>query len=939
MGPVACGGGGQDGVAPVTPVPATVNLQPASVTLAALGRTQQFTAIVRDQDGKTMSVSPTWTTGNGSVASVATGLVTAIGNGTTTVTARAGNATANATVAVQQAVATVDVSNAVAELLVGATVSLAATPLDSTGHPITGRQTTWLSSAPNVLLVSGQGLVTALAPGTAMISATVDSKVTAVSITVLEVVGSVTIESGNQQAGEVETVLPLPVRVVVRDPSGNPLPNVTFATTVSGGGAVSTSTAVSAPDGSITLGWTLGSQPAVNHLSVTARGVSSADVTATSWRVTPSALTITQLNAAADLSVEYGGQGLVTPLLELVAEGRWLDDQAVLNAASLALGQLVAATPGTASVRVTVAGTVLRVLPVSVTPTGPLVISVSQAGWPADAAVRVRGYRLNDLPNGSFSANGTTLARTFADSAEVRLAPPLADSPECAATVQGPLMVAGAQNQTGATVFQDVRVETLAIGDTRTYAGSSCLQFQPAAGAKYAIAAVERSLIDASASAPEAPFDTSGGRHTYMLKDRVGAPRVAPRAAPRRQRIDRSVSRPVDHVSTTVATDGFPVIYTRATPWQVGDTFTAGRSLSDPTEVTWEVVALYPPNYVLAVPVPDKAIVWKEPVITWVNQSFALVGGAMASVYPTVFGDVPPLSSAGSGQFVVHLASSQQSGYLECPRDNDDVPHASLHAGAVALGVQPDGTVTGTDEQGFVGLMSHELAHAWDCFNLGRTAEARWATEGLAVLMQTEFLRARNGFGVADNAPLPVDLSWQTWAFPAQGIFTNGYSESSPFLRHLALGLWSGHGVSWIDALTTVVRGATEGWHGKSLYASGPGLTVRMQSWDPGWTAVDAMLDWILATAVDDRASGAASSYGYSAVDRIWRGVENQAFANVFAMAFARGTLTSGSGAEVVGQGFPGAGGYVLRDDAAGMGVRLQLSTVNTVAWKVLRYE
>lgn len=698
-GAVACtGGGGDDGVAPVVPVPTTVSLQPASTILHALGRTQAFTAIVRDQDGKTMSVSPTWTIADGSVASVVSGLVTAVGPGATNVTAKAGNATANASITVQQVVATVGIANAVAELMVGASVTLSATPTDSTDHPIAGRPVDWLSSMPSVLQVSGQGLVTAVAAGTATISATVDGKSGEVSITVLEAVGSVSIETGNAQVAEVGAALPLPIRVAVRDPSGNPMSGVPFSTTVTGGGAVSASAATSGQDGSITLTWTLGIQPAVNRLVVTARGVSSPDVTATSWRIPP-ALTITQLNAAAGLNVEYGDQGNVAPSLALVNELRWLDDIAVLDGPALAVGQLVARAPGSAAVQVGLAGAVLRTMQVTVAPVGPQVISVLQAGWPADATVRVRGYRLDQLPAGSFSANGTTLARTFADSAEVRLAPPLADSPECAAAVQGPLTVTGAQNPTGATVFQNVRVEALAVGDTRTYADATCLQFMPAAGAKYAIAAVERSLIDASASAPEAAFDTSGGRHTYRVKDRVGAPSVQSRLAPRRQRLARGGGLPVDHVSRTVAADGFPAIYTRGTPWQVGDTFTAARSISNPTEVTWEVMALYPPNYVLAIPVPDKTIVWKEPVITWVSQSFALVGGAMGNLYPTVFGLVSPLSSAGSGQFVVHLASSQQSGYLECVRDDDDVPHTSLHAGSVTLGVQLDGTVTGTEDR------------------------------------------------------------------------------------------------------------------------------------------------------------------------------------------------------------------------------------------------
>jgi len=64
------------------------------------------------------------------------------------------------------------VSPAAASLTVGQAVQLTATLKDASGNVLTGRPVTWSSSAPSVAPVSASGLVTGLALGTAMITAT-----------------------------------------------------------------------------------------------------------------------------------------------------------------------------------------------------------------------------------------------------------------------------------------------------------------------------------------------------------------------------------------------------------------------------------------------------------------------------------------------------------------------------------------------------------------------------------------------------------------------------------------------------------------------------------------------------------------------------------------------------------------------------------------------
>ncbi len=66
----------------------------------------------------------------------------------------------------------------------GGTVQLTATPETSTGRVVTGRIVAWTSSAPSIALVSAGGVVTALAPGTATITATVDAITATAAITV-----------------------------------------------------------------------------------------------------------------------------------------------------------------------------------------------------------------------------------------------------------------------------------------------------------------------------------------------------------------------------------------------------------------------------------------------------------------------------------------------------------------------------------------------------------------------------------------------------------------------------------------------------------------------------------------------------------------------------------------------------------------------------------
>jgi hypothetical protein len=90
----------------VTPVATTVSVSPTSMRVFLIGGAGQLVATVLDQGGAVMGgASVTWTSSESSVATVSpAGLVTAVAEGTATVTATAGSATRAVSVVVNQTI-------------------------------------------------------------------------------------------------------------------------------------------------------------------------------------------------------------------------------------------------------------------------------------------------------------------------------------------------------------------------------------------------------------------------------------------------------------------------------------------------------------------------------------------------------------------------------------------------------------------------------------------------------------------------------------------------------------------------------------------------------------------------------------------------------------------------------------------------------------------
>ena len=147
----------------------SVSLDDDEETIIA-GETYQLTATVLPGTAEDKSVM--WSSDNESVATVSdAGLVTAVDEGTATITVTTvdGGRTATFVANVIVAVASVELNDEEERILVGGTYTLTATVLPANA---TDRSITWRSSNETVATVSDQGVITGLVPGQSLITVT-----------------------------------------------------------------------------------------------------------------------------------------------------------------------------------------------------------------------------------------------------------------------------------------------------------------------------------------------------------------------------------------------------------------------------------------------------------------------------------------------------------------------------------------------------------------------------------------------------------------------------------------------------------------------------------------------------------------------------------------------------------------------------------------------
>ena len=214
-------GDGDSPSAPPTPEPArptTVTVSPATHGLTALGATVQLSAEVRDQNARVMAgATVTWTSSASSMATVnASGLVTAAGNGTATITASAGSASGSAVVTVDQVEAAVSIvsggsqsgraGSMLPDPIIAEVTDAGGAPIEGVGvgfTPETGHGTADPASATTDSLGQARAAWTVGdSVGTQKLVVTAGEVSAVVSATVLQPLPAATINAASQSVSE-----------------------------------------------------------------------------------------------------------------------------------------------------------------------------------------------------------------------------------------------------------------------------------------------------------------------------------------------------------------------------------------------------------------------------------------------------------------------------------------------------------------------------------------------------------------------------------------------------------------------------------------------------------------------------------------------------------------------------------------------------------------
>lgn len=286
----------------------TPDVQPAAWTFQAIGETKQFTAAPIQACGQfdCRPEDTVWMSDNETVARVNAGLVTAVANGTATITAKLkGEGSATALVTVLQAVSRVQISpdNPTLDAL-GKALQFTAVAKDSQGNTISGKIFNWtLSQSGTVATLSATtgGLVTAVANGTATITASVDGVSGTTGLTVAQAVSTVTISPDTRTL----TALGLtqPFTALAKDSNGNTVSGKTFTWESSAGNVASvnstTGVATALANGTSTIKATVDGVSGTATLTV-AQTVSSVDVNPANPTLTAIGATLTLTAVAKD---------------------------------------------------------------------------------------------------------------------------------------------------------------------------------------------------------------------------------------------------------------------------------------------------------------------------------------------------------------------------------------------------------------------------------------------------------------------------------------------------------------------------------------------------------------------------------------------------------------------------------------------------------------
>jgi uncharacterized protein YjdB len=223
--------------APPAAAVAAVELVPSAPALS-VGDVAELTLVARDGDGNPVEAGEVvWSSRDPGVALVSSaGVVTAMGPGTAEITAAAAGRTAVARLTVTEGavepeppparaeVASVTVTPTSGALLVGETLRFQVTLRDARGSTLPNRAVTWASSDPGVVRVSGDGVVSAVGPGAASVTATSEGRTqgAVVTVTAPRTVAAIEVTPGRRALEPGESVR---LSAAVRDRTGALLPD------------------------------------------------------------------------------------------------------------------------------------------------------------------------------------------------------------------------------------------------------------------------------------------------------------------------------------------------------------------------------------------------------------------------------------------------------------------------------------------------------------------------------------------------------------------------------------------------------------------------------------------------------------------------------------------------------------------------------------------
>ncbi|MEP7383473.1 MAG: Ig-like domain-containing protein [Gemmatimonadota bacterium] len=437
---------------------ASVAVTPGSASIV-VGGTVQLAAAASDVAGNILlGRAVSWSSATPAVATIdANGLVSAVGAGTSLVTATIDGVSASATITVTSvAVASVSVTPTTASLAVGGSVQLTATAKDAAGNVLTGRPTTWSTGALSVATVNGSGLVSAVSAGSAVISVSIGGVTASATMTVTAVpVASVSVTPGSASIAAGGT---LQLTATAKDAAGNVLIGRTTSwssgapavASINGSGLVS---AVSA--GSSVISVTIDGVTAAATITVTNAPVISASVSPTSTNLTVGGTV--QLTVTA----RDGTGSIVTGRPTVWSSGS--PSVATINANGL----VTAVGVGSALLTVTVEGargtsnvnvTEVPIANISVSPNTPSITagaSITLAATPTDAKGNVLSGRVLNWSSsntavatvsqtGSVSGVAAGSATITVSGASAGQSPPVSQSVKLSVTapaVQGPARI------------------------------------------------------------------------------------------------------------------------------------------------------------------------------------------------------------------------------------------------------------------------------------------------------------------------------------------------------------------------------------------------------------------------------------------------------------------------------------------------------------------